>query len=390
MDGAAVIDTGGGGPMAAYRALGQAGEIVRDPAQELAVEKLELLSHRLHGYQPATGHGLRRWLNLTRRAEPPQGLYLHGGVGRGKSFLMDLFFAHCHVEAKRRVHFHAFMQEVHGLLHRYRREENPGTHTRDAIPPIARRLSAEAWLLCFDELQVTDIADAMVLGRLFARLLENGVVIVATSNRPPDDLYKSGLNRDLFVPFIDLIKERLDILHLDGPTDYRTTFLTGVPVYLAPATADARAQLDRDFAHLVGGDAPAAVELGVQGRKVRIPRAARGVARATFADLCEHALGAADYLAIASAFHTLVLDGIPRLGGEDRNAARRFITLIDVLYEHRVKLLCTAAAPPAELYVEGDGSFEFARTVSRLMEMQSAEYLASAHRPGVASPASGP
>jgi cell division protein ZapE len=379
MLGATMVD-GSGGPMAAYRALTRSGEIVPDPAQELAVETLQLLGDRLHRYQPATGHGLRHWLNLTRRAEPPPGLYLHGGVGRGKSFLMDLFFSHCAVEAKRRVHFHAFMQEVHGLLHRYRREENPGAHTRDAIPPVARRLSSQAWLLCFDELQVTDIADAMILGRLFARLLENGVVVVATSNRHPDDLYKGGLNRELFLPFIALIKERLDLLHLDGPTDYRTTFLSGVPVYLAPITAENEARLDRDFAHLIGEDVPCPVGLEVQGRVVTVPRAARGVARAGFADVCERALGPADYLALARAFHTLVLDRIPRLTGDDRDAARRFITLVDVLYEHRVKLLCTAAAPPAELYTEGDGAFEFARTVSRLMEMQSRDYLASPHR----------
>lgn len=372
--------------MAAYRALCRAGDIAHDPAQELSVEKLELLGLRLHGYRPAAGRGVRRWLARTRHAEPPPGLYLHGGVGRGKSFLMDLFFAHCHVEAKRRVHFHAFMQEIHGSLHRYRREENPGAHTRDAIPPIARRLASEVWLLCFDELQVTDIADAMVLGRLFTRLFEEGVVVVATSNRPPDDLYWGGLNRELFLPFIDLVKTKLDVLHLDGPTDYRSTFLAQVPVFLVGLTPETEAQLDRDFAHLIGGDMPAPMTIAVHGRTLTVPRAARGVARAGFADLCQEALGPADYLALARTFHTLVLDRVPRMTADDRNAARRFITLIDVLYEHKVKLLCTAAAAPAELYGEGDGSFEFARTASRLAEMQSRDYIAIPHRADAAPP----
>ncbi len=370
------------GPMAAYRALCRSGEIAPDVAQELAVETLQLLNQRLEGYGPAESGTLRRWLGRSRKVEPPPGLYLHGGVGRGKSFLMDLFFAHCPIATKRRVHFHAFMQETHASLHRYRKEEAPGAHTRDAIPAIAGRLAEQASLLCFDELQVTDIADAMVLGRLFARLFENGVVIVATSNRPPEDLYKGGLNRDLFLPFIDLIKEKLDVLHLDGPTDFRSTFLTQVPVFLTPVTPATESQLDRDFAHLIGGDAPEPTTIELQGRTLRVPRAARGVARASFADLCEQALGAADYLALARSFHTLVLDRVPRMSATDRNAARRFITLIDVLYEHKAKLLCTAEAAPEELYGEGDGAFEFARTVSRLAEMQSADYIAAPHRAG--------
>lgn len=374
--------TDGASPIAAYRALLRQGTIEPDPAQELAVEKLELLARRLDGYMPTHGQKRRRWLSFARPPAPPPGLYLFGGVGRGKSFLMDLFFDHAEVEAKRRVHFHAFMQQVHGAIHRYRKAEQPGSHTRDAIPPIAQEIAEEAWLLCFDEFQVTDIADAMILARLFGRLFEHGVVVVATSNRPPDDLYKDGLNRPLFLPFIDLVKTRLDLLHLDSPTDYRTSFLVNEPVFLCPVTPEHEARLDADFRHLIGDVTALPATLEVQGRALCVPSAARGVARASFKEICDQALGPADYLALARAYHTLVLDRVPRMGAAQRDAARRFITLIDVLYEHKVKFLCTAEAEPAALYLEGDGSFEFARTASRLAEMRSADYIALPHRGG--------
>ena len=369
-----------GGPIGAYRALVESGDAQGDPAQEQVMLRLDDLARRLVGYAPSAGGRRRRWLTFARPAEPPKGLYLHGGVGRGKSFLMDLFFDHAEVEAKRRVHFHAFMQQVHGAIHRFRTAERPGSHTRDAITPVADEIAEESWLLCFDEFQVADIADAMILGRLFARLFEHGTVVVATSNQPPGELYKDGLNRQLFVPFIDLIKTRLDVHRLDGPHDYRALFLAHEPAYLTPITPEAEARLEADFRHLIGDATAGPTPIEVLGRTFQVPRAARGVARASFAALCEAPLGAADYLALARVFHTVVLDRVPRLSAERRDAARRFITLIDVLYEHKVKLLMSAEAAPEALYVEGDGAFEFARTASRLAEMRSADYMALAHR----------
>jgi cell division protein ZapE len=366
------------GPLARYRRRVSAGGLKADPCQELAAEKLESLAHALADYRPTEGAGgWRERLGLTRRPDPaPQGLYIFGAVGRGKSMLMDLFFAAAPVERKRRVHFHAFMLEVHQRLHELRQGEDNGD---DPIPSLALQIAADATLLCFDEFQVTNIADAMILGRLFAALFERGVVVVATSNTAPDDLYANGLQRDRFLPAIEMLKERLDVLELDGDVDYRRTRIKGMRVYHTPLGTAATQALEQAFAQLTEGAAAGPDKLLVQGRTLTIARAARGVAMADFAELCEKPLWAGDFLAIATHFHTVILDGVPVLKPEQRNEARRFITLIDALYEHRVKLICAAAAIPEQLYATGEHAKEFERTASRLFEMQSEEYLASPH-----------
>ncbi|HLI10457.1 MAG TPA: cell division protein ZapE [Alphaproteobacteria bacterium] len=365
-----------GGPLAAYRALRQAGRLDPDPMQLLAAEKLQSLCHALAGYRPANnGSGWMARLGLARRHEPvPQGLYLFGAAGRGKSMLMDLFFAHAAIEQKRRVHFHAFMIEVHERIHHFRQ-----TGEGDPIAPVARDIADQAWLLCFDEFHVTDIADAMILGRLFQAFFAAGVVIVATSNFAPDDLYKDGLQRELFLPFIALIKEKLDVLHLEGGVDWRRQRLRGMPIYHSPLGLEASAALDAAFKALADGVVPGPETLVVQGRSLVVPCAAAGVARFDFTELCERPLGPADYIALASHYRAIVLDGVPRLGPERRDAARRFVTLIDELYEHRVHLICAAAAAPDELCTAGEVAALFRRTASRLIEMQSADYLDKPH-----------
>ncbi len=379
------------GPLAEYRARLRVGDIRRDAAQHLAAEKLQSLHNALAGYHPPTGRsGWKERFGLgRRRVDPPQGLYIYGGVGRGKSMLMDLFHRSAPVERRRRVHFHAFMQEVHRTLNEIRRREadktmkgRPRSKDRsrdDVILEVARRLADQAWLLCFDEFQVLDIADAMILGRLFEALFEAGVVVVATSNRPPRDLYKDGLQRELFLPFIALIERKLDVLELDSGIDYRLESMRTMDVYLTPLGQETEARLRAYFARLTHGADIGPDTLMVNGRAVTIPMACDDIAFAGFRELCEQPLGPADYLAVAGRYDVLFLSRIPQLTPEKRNEAKRFVTLVDALYEHRVKLICSAERPPEELYRRGTGAFEFERTVSRLHEMQTEAYLGSAH-----------
>ena len=377
-----------------YRELLSQGKLKPDSAQALAVEKLASLAKALTAYHPEQGEqgwlsrfgfGARAPRTLQWRpgdaesdAVAKQGLYIFGDVGRGKSMLMDLFFAAAPVEKKRRVHFHAFMQEVHASIFAWQRDSDASRES--VIPDIAAEISQKNWLLCFDELQVSDIADAMILGRLFDALFNLGVVVVTTSNRAPDDLYKDGLQRERFLPFIKEIKQRLDLLELDSTRDYRLGRKKGMQVYFAPLEG-ARAKLDESFARLTGGKQGKPEALTVLGRKWIVPAAADGVARFSFAELCGSTFGPADFLALATHYHTLVLDEIPTLSPANRDSAKRFVTLVDALYEHKVSFLCSAEAPPDVLYPSGDGSFEFQRTVSRLMEMQSSDYLTQSHLP---------
>jgi cell division protein ZapE len=364
------------GPIHFYRSRIASGEIAQDAAQARAVKHLQHLHDELGDWAPGKKVGAFAALGFGRPVTPPEGLYIWGGVGRGKSMLMDLFFEHAPVALKRRVHFHAFMQDVHERIFQWREKEKRGeVKEGDPIPPVAKALAREASLLCFDEFQVQDIADASILGRLFTQLFALGVVVVATSNIAPDDLYKDGLNRQRFLPFIELVKARMEVVHLDSSTDYRLDRMMGRPVYYTPLDAAARAAMDQAFLHLTDLPQGEPQVLSLKGRALHVPQAAHGVARFSFNDLCAKPLGAADYLKIAQVFHTVLIDDVPMMGPEKRNEAKRFVTLIDALYEGRVKLVMSAAARPYELYPAGDGAFAFERTVSRLMEMQSADYM---------------
>lgn len=360
------------GVLARYRALVTSGALAPDPAQALAAEQLELLAQRLARMGP-TRRGDLLGLFARKTAAPPKGLYLCGSVGRGKTMLMDLFFESVPFEPKRRRHFHEFMEEVHERIAEARK-----LHPGDPIPLVARDIAKRAQLLCFDELHVTDIADAMILGRLFTALFERGVVLVATSNTMPSGLYRDGLNRQLFLPFIALIEEHLEVLQLEAAKDYRLEKLAGHTLYFVPADAGAHAAMRGAWLRLTGVASGPPSALVVKGRRLVVPEAHLGVARFAFADLCGEALGASDYLVIARAFHTVLIEAIPRLGPEQRNEARRFITLIDTFYDAHVRLVVSADAEPHELYVAGDGRELFERTASRLIEMRSEAYLAGA------------
>jgi cell division protein ZapE len=369
------------GPLPAFRAMVAAGELAPDASQELVAQRLQALWQRLRGYDPPPrpANGISLFSRLLRREpppEPPNGLYIVGEVGRGKSMLMDLFFVFADVRRKQRIHFHRFMQTIHARFHAFRRA-NPDID--DPIPPLADSVAADAALLCFDEFQVNDIADAMILGRLFQALFERGVVVVATSNVAPDDLFKGQPGRDAFLPFIALIKRRLDVVMMDAGRDFRRLRMRGLRTWLVPADARADRELDHAFAELTGGAEGKPETLWVMGHGFVVPLAAEGVARCDFDLLCGTALGAGDYLALAARFHTLILDGIPRLSADNYDRARRFIVLIDTLYEHRVKLIASADAMPDQLYQRGENARMFERTASRLDEMQSQDWLDLPH-----------
>lgn len=346
------------------------GGLSRDAAQVAIAERFDTLATSLHSWRPPA----RGLLGIFggRRGTTPKGLYVHGGVGRGKTMLMDLFFDHVPFKPKRRLHFHEFMAETHDRIADARRASKG-----DPIPAVAEAIAEQNRLLCFDELHVTDIADAMILGRLFEALFADGVVVVATSNAAPHELYKNGLNRNLFIPFIKMLDAHMDVVHLDAAEDYRMLKLAGRPLYFSPADETAKAQMDEIWQSLTGVEHGEPSELAVKGRRVPVPEAANGVARFGFKDLCETALGANDYLSIARTYHTVMIDNIPVLGPAKRNEARRFINLIDTLYDAKVGLVVSAQSDVESIYKEGDGQFLFERTTSRLIEMRSEGYLAA-------------
>ncbi|WP_192246410.1 cell division protein ZapE [Mesorhizobium silamurunense] len=363
-----------------YDHLVETGVVERDPAQERVVTALDRLTDEISAKRLAQKSSALGWLFARSRQprEQVKGLYIHGGVGRGKTMLMDMFFELLPVRRKRRVHFNDFMADVQDRIQKHRAaRKNGDTKEDDPIPPVARALAEEAWVLCFDEFSVTDIADAMILSRLFSALFANGVVLVATSNVAPQDLYRDGLNRQLFLPFISLLERNTHVLTLDAEKDYRQEKLNRRPVYVTPADAAADRALDEAWKTMTHGRPAEAVTLTLKGRQIIVPRAAGDAARFSFADLCEKPLGARDYLAIAGRFSTIFVDHVPVLGEGRRNEAKRFILLIDTLYDQRMRLVMSAAAPPEGLYTARRGTevFEFERTASRLVEMQSRDWL---------------
>lgn len=362
-------------------ALTASGELKADAAQLSVAAHLDRILSDLKLRKPAKKKSALGWMFARKAAASPsvKGLYVHGSVGRGKTMLMDMFFQMAPVEKKRRCHFHEFMADVHNRVHAHRQKlKNGETKQADPIPPVAAQLLAEAELLCFDEFTVTDIADAMILARLFTELFANGCTLVTTSNVVPDNLYKDGLNRGLFLPFIDLLKQNVEVVSLDSPIDYRMEKVKSLPVYVTPLDGAADQAMDMAWHHLTAGQVVAPVEIEMKGRSVLVPRAAGRVARFTFRDLCEKPLGASDFLAIADRFDTVFIDHIPLLSADRRNETKRFIILIDALYDHTVRLFASAAAMPEDLLGtrKGTEGFEFDRTASRLFEMRSADYLA--------------
>ncbi|AZO04110.1 MULTISPECIES: cell division protein ZapE [unclassified Mesorhizobium] len=363
-----------------YDHLVQSGAVERDPAQEHIVAALDRLIDEISAKRLAQKSSALGWLFAAKRQprEPVKGLYIHGSVGRGKTMLMDMFFELLPVRRKRRVHFNDFMADVQDRIQKHRQARKEGTVKEDdPIPPVARALADEAWVLCFDEFSVTDIADAMILSRLFSALFANGVVLVATSNVAPENLYRDGLNRQLFLPFISLIERNAHVMTLDADKDYRQEKLNRQPVYVTPDDAAAERALDEAWQAMTHGQPTGEATLTLKGRQLVVPRAAGDAARFSFADLCEKPLGARDYLAIAGRFSTVFIDHVPVLGEGKRNEAKRFILLIDTLYDHHMRLVMSAAAPPEGLYTAKRGTevFEFERTASRLVEMQSRDWL---------------
>lgn len=371
---------------ARYDALIASGEIKEDPVQREAVRHLDLLNTRLAETRLASKKSSLGWLFAKKKNQlwsAVKGLYMWGGVGRGKTMLMDLYYEVTVIQRKRRVHFHEFMADVHERIHEHRQAHKRGeVKGDDPILPVANQIAAETRLLLFDEFSVTDIADAMILGRLFTQLFEKGVIVVATSNVNPSNLYKDGLNRQLFIPFITMLKSQVEVLHLDSPTDYRLEKLAGAPVYVTPLGQQADTEMDRLWTKLTHGMKSHAEELENKGRKIPVPCVASGAARFSFDDLCMQPLGASDYLRIANAYSTVFIEDIPVLSKARRNEAKRFINLIDTLYDNGIRIVVSAEAEPQELYTSEDGTeaFEFDRTSSRLIEMRSEAYLAGERR----------